>query len=523
MNHPNEHSPSPTYQRALALIHNGYSAIPVGRGQSGKAPLIESWGEFMPATNDGTPGRIPTETEIHDWWNKYPAAKLAIPCGWQGLAVIDVDDTQLANSLANKFVGFAPLVRTPRGGLHIYVQEEELSKNGPLIKGVVDIKSAGGYVIAPPSVGYTKINEIAEPLPIPNARDYAAVLLTGLGYVVSGAASVDIPVKGQTKISEGSRNTTLTSFAGSLRRNNNNISEAALMAALLAINQQQCNPPLPEAEVKTIAKSIVKYGSPPEAWPSIIPFNEYNLPVFPVHVLPAELRDWAEAEAEATQTPVDLPALLALSAIAATCQRKIEVEIKPTYTEPLSAYTVIALEPGNRKSAAFRHATKPIYDYERELTSALKDKIAASHNEYDIMRKRVKRAQDSAVNTDDPKEFEEKRKVATELAVAFGKMRPLVAPRYVVDDATTEKLVSLLCEHDERMAMMSADSDIFAVMAGRYSSKGEPNFGIYLKAHIGDSHRVDRIQSGGGTLDRPALTLALTVQLSVLQELSKTP
>lgn len=513
---------SSTLERALALIRNGYSVIPVGRGDKNKAPLIDSWQEFMPLLKDGSSGRNPTEAEVRAWWQQYPNAKVAIPCGWKGLAVIDVDETNLANQLIEQFRNYAPLVRTPRGGLHIYLTEEESSKNGPLIKGVVDIKSAGGYVIAPPSEGYTKINSIDAPLSIPNAREYAAMILSGLGYEIENGDSVRTEQKITGTIPEGSRNTVLTSFAGSLKRNSNGISEEAILAALQAINQTQCKPPLSTDEVARISKSVFRYSPPADEWPGLVEFNEYNLPPFPLHALPPILAEWSHAEAEATQTPVDLSALLALATIAVACQRKFGLEIKPGYTEPLNIYLLIALDPGSRKSAVFRDVMKPIYEYEQRVALTLKDKITASQNEYLIVKRRVKLAQEEAAKAS-PEELAEKRNIANEFAVQLSNMRPLAAPRYVVDDATTEKLVSLLCEHDERIAMLSADSDIFLVMAGRYSAKGEPNFGIYLKAHIGDSHRVDRVHGPSASLEQPALTLALTVQLSVLQDLTKTP
>jgi hypothetical protein len=61
-------------------------------------------------------------------------------------------------------------------------------------------------------------------------------------------------------ISEGERNSTLTSLAGSMRRRG--ATEESIAAALLVENQARCQPPLPEQEVRAIAKSISKY--PPE-------------------------------------------------------------------------------------------------------------------------------------------------------------------------------------------------------------------------------------------------------------------
>src|SRR5215831_4606870 len=59
------------------------------------------------------------------------------------------------------------------------------------------------------------------------------------------------------EISEGQRNSTLTSFAGSMR--NRGMSKEAIEVALLTENELRCDPPLPQEDVKTIAQSIGRY------------------------------------------------------------------------------------------------------------------------------------------------------------------------------------------------------------------------------------------------------------------------
>jgi hypothetical protein len=58
-------------------------------------------------------------------------------------------------------------------------------------------------------------------------------------------------------IAEGIRNSYLTSLGGSMRKRGS--SYEAIVSALLAENKTRCKPPLPESEVKRIAKSIARY------------------------------------------------------------------------------------------------------------------------------------------------------------------------------------------------------------------------------------------------------------------------
>ena len=65
------------------------------------------------------------------------------------------------------------------------------------------------------------------------------------------------PVAADGKIHEGRRNAHLTSLAGSMRRRG--MSQSAIEAALQKENQERCDPPLPEIEVRQIAQSVGKY------------------------------------------------------------------------------------------------------------------------------------------------------------------------------------------------------------------------------------------------------------------------
>ena len=64
-------------------------------------------------------------------------------------------------------------------------------------------------------------------------------------------------------ITEGQRNATLTSLAGTMRRKG--FGEAAIDAALLVENATRCDPPLPESEVSQIARSVSRYAPAAES------------------------------------------------------------------------------------------------------------------------------------------------------------------------------------------------------------------------------------------------------------------
>ncbi|MBI2862915.1 MAG: primase C-terminal domain-containing protein, partial [Chloroflexi bacterium] len=61
-------------------------------------------------------------------------------------------------------------------------------------------------------------------------------------------------------IQEGQRNAVLTSLAGSLRARG--LGQGVIEMALEGVNAAQCQPPLSEGEVKSIAQSIARYPAP---------------------------------------------------------------------------------------------------------------------------------------------------------------------------------------------------------------------------------------------------------------------
>lgn len=147
---------NPMLAAARAYIERGRSVIPVRAGT--KKPALLSWTPYQE--------RHATEEEIQAWWPPGGRNGIAIVTGpiSGGLAVLDIDDAALAERMASDPVLMAETlaVRTPSGGLHIYVCEDLESASGPLVPGVADLKAAGGYVVAPPMPGYFWIGEEAD-------------------------------------------------------------------------------------------------------------------------------------------------------------------------------------------------------------------------------------------------------------------------------------------------------------------------------------------------------------------------
>ena len=149
-----------------SYLERGWSILPVGPD---KRPLC-SWQCYQKDRADGG--------EAVGWYTRWPDAGVGIVTGAiSGLLVVDVDagdaekfaaaKAKLETLIPDNLV--TPMARTGRGGLHYYFKRPADGRgNRARIDGfAIDVRCDGGYVVAPPSVGYAWIvdpdhTEIAE-------------------------------------------------------------------------------------------------------------------------------------------------------------------------------------------------------------------------------------------------------------------------------------------------------------------------------------------------------------------------
>src|SRR5215216_5122549 len=167
---------------------------------------------------------------------------------------------------------------------------------------------------------------------------------------------------------------------------------------------------------------------------------------------------------------------------------------------------------GARKSAVFSALTRPVAAVERHQGGAALRRIADQA---------AATAEAAAGKAPASHQEEARAEAIARAAEASGVVVPPL-PRWLVDDATPEALAGLLATHG-RIALLSPEGDVFDQMAGRYNQSTGPNLGVYLKGHAGDLLKVDRRGRPPEYVQRPCLTIGLTVQPEVLQGLASRP
>ncbi len=248
---------------ALRLAVLGYRVLPLAK--LSKWPLAGSRGVHDATSDPDT---------IRAWWAAHPESNIGLACG-SDLLALDVDPgaitaygAQHVADLELDWIG-RPRSRTPRGGYHLFMREPEgvsIRNSAGLLGAGLDLKTDGGYIVAPPSQvvdpakGIDGPYEWVEPLDcspdaLPPCPNWLVDRLREIERDPTSSGQIDV-TDGEA-IPEGRRNDALASIAGHLR--GIGLDAPAIAAALQQVNAERCRPPLEAREVERIAASIGRY------------------------------------------------------------------------------------------------------------------------------------------------------------------------------------------------------------------------------------------------------------------------
>lgn len=271
---------------ALALVAHGMAVFPLHTPLGGdRCSCGRRCGRHAgkhPRTRRGLHDATTDPQVITAWWTRWPAANLAVRSGVDsGILVVDIDPDRGGEAtiaaLEAEHGELSPTwaAETGGGGLHLWYQHPvgpvpcSVGKLGPGL----DIRADGGYIVAPPSLHRSGARyhwgAAWHPTTVPLSP--APPWLLALAGQVSAPMMIPpkpVPLRERdggnhfwgeaAAIPEGSRNAILTSLAGTMRRRG--FSAGAILAALQTENTTRCAPPLPEAEVAKITRSVARYA-----------------------------------------------------------------------------------------------------------------------------------------------------------------------------------------------------------------------------------------------------------------------
>ena len=274
----------------------------------------------------------------------------------------------------------------------------------------------------------------------------------------------------------------------------------------------------------TAADKTAAINTPADVWEEPLALEStISAPAFPVHCLPDIMKDYVTAVSEDTQTSIDMPAVASLGTASACLQGKFFVKGKSGYIVPLNNYFVVVARPAERKSSICAIFEGPLKEYEKQENETRALDIAQSANIRQVLEKELEALKNAAVKVKKGKDSNENTSTrANNYADIEAKQAELLSHQEIKplrlvcgSDISPEALTSLLADNNGRISMFSAEGGIFDILNGMYSQTA--NIDTFLKAHCGDSIRVDRKGRPAEFIDNPCLTTVLFIQPDVLR------
>jgi hypothetical protein len=209
----------------------------------------------------------------------------------------------------------------------------------------------------------------------------------------------------------------------------------------------------------------------------------------------------------------------ALSAMAVSIQGKAQIAVTEDHIEPLNLYSIVSLPPSERKSEVVKRCKEPLLQWVRDMREYGKDEHRRAISER-LNRESIIKTKRSKLGGLPDADREQESRIINDLEADLPDVPEL--PRLFCDDATPESLAAIMAKQGERIGIMEAEGGLFDTIAGRYSN-GVPNLDLILKAWSGDQVTVDRKKGDFIQMQKPLLTLGLSVQPEIIRSLIDKP
>ena len=253
-----------------------------------------------------------------------------------------------------------------------------------------------------------------------------------------------------------------------------------------------------------------------EAWPEPSPLPDGLPPVqaFDAELLPLALRDWVTDIAHRMQCPVDFPAVSALVAISSLIGARAVVQPKARddWQVVPNLWGALIGRAGVKKSPALGEALKPL----NRLQATEFEQWQIAHEAWEL---------DNKVSAMQSEASEKKAKglANKDPAAARALLEPIdtspepTARRYIVNDATVEKLGELLQQNP--WGTLSYRDELYGLLTGLDKQGQEGSRAFMLQAYDGNQgYTFDRIIRGTVHIPRVCLAMIGGIQPGRIQE-----
>ncbi|MCS4155055.1 hypothetical protein GGQ03_002349 [Salinibacter ruber] len=203
---------------------------------------------------------------------------------------------------------------------------------------------------------------------------------------------------------------------------------------------------------------------------------------FPLRALPGPVRAYVQAASKALPAPPSMVAVPTLSVLSGAIGDAARLQLKRSWTEPATLWTVLVAPSGSTKSPAFSHAVRPVFRRESEA----RDEHERALSEWN--------AQEDPDLQDRP-----------------------VRKRFRTGDATPEAVVKILEENPRGVLLARDELGAWIGSFDRYVN-GAADLQFWVEVWQGTQASRDRAGDGNTTVDTPAVPVTGTIQPGTLKE-----
>lgn len=252
-------------------------------------------------------------------------------------------------------------------------------------------------------------------------------------------------------------------------------------------------------------------------WPEPTPLPDALPPVDPFvpELLPTALRAWVMDIAHRMQCPPDFPAVAALVSLSSLVGAKavIQPKAKDDWQVVPNLWGAVVGRPGVKKSPALSEALKPL----NRLQADEFEQWQAAHASWELDCKVIemqdeaneKKARNHAAKGD--------ANAARAMLEPTEKPQEPIARRYIVNDATVEKLGELLQQNP--WGTLSYRDELYGLLTKLDTAGQEGSRSFYLTSYDGNQgYTFDRIQRGTVHIPRVCLAMIGGIQPGRIQE-----
>lgn len=254
----------------------------------------------------------------------------------------------------------------------------------------------------------------------------------------------------------------------------------------------------------------------PQPTPEPLPPELPSVEPFPMAAMPDTLRPWVQDVADRLQCPPDFVAVPMLVAAASLAARVVAIrpQARTDWAVPGNLWALMVGRPGMMKSPALAQALAPIQRLEGLAGQHYAETLKLHRAEALADKLRAKAAEHEAAKL---LKKDKGADVAHLLMEPEGGDELPPRPRYIVSDATYEKLGAILAENPA--GVLTVRDEVRGLLVDLAREEQAPARGFYLQAWSGGAYTFDRI--GRGTLLIPDARLSMVggIQPGPLAEL----